>query len=130
MFTPRTAMSEADLQPDQAGCGAEIVRALQLASGARADGDQVRCGRSRSVRTIAGTRMRAIQQFTPAVLAEVIRRQPPSEGRTALAWQVAVGAAIARATTVQLADGVLTVTAKDPRWVADVEASRSIVLVR
>jgi len=74
--------------------------------------------------------MRAIQQFTPAVLAEVIRRQPPSEGRTMLAWQVAVGAAIARATTVQLADGVLTVTAKDPRWVADVEASRSIVLTR
>jgi len=72
--------------------------------------------------------MRAIQQFTPAVLAEVIRRQPPSEGRTTLAWQVAVGAAIARATSVQLIDGVLTVTAKDPRWVADVEASRGVVL--
>src|SRR4051794_41844712 len=75
-------------------------------------------------------RMRAIQQFTPAVLAEVIRRQPPSQGRTTLAWQVAVGAAIARATSVQLADGVLTVTAKDPRWVADVEAARAIVLGR
>ena len=74
--------------------------------------------------------MRAIQQFTPNVLAEVIRRQPPSEGRTTLAWQVAVGAAIARATSVQLVDGVLTVTAKDPRWVADVEASRSVVLGR
>ena len=74
--------------------------------------------------------MRAIQQFTPNVLAEVIRRQPPSEGRTTLAWQVAVGAAIARATSVQLADGVLTVTAKDPRWVADVESSRGVVLGR
>jgi len=74
--------------------------------------------------------MRAIQQFTPNVLAEVIRRQPASEARTTLAWQVAVGAAIARATSVQLADGVLTVTAKDPRWVADVEASRGVVLGR
>jgi len=74
--------------------------------------------------------MRAIQQFTPAVLAEVIRRQPPSDGRTTLAWQVAVGAAIARATSVQLADGVLTVTAKDPRWLTDVEASRGVVLGR
>ncbi len=74
--------------------------------------------------------MRAIQQFTPNVLAEVIRRQPPSEGRTTLAWQVAVGAAIARATTVQLTDGVLTVTASDRRWVADVEASRGVVLGR
>jgi len=73
--------------------------------------------------------MRPIQQFTPAVLAEVIRRQPPSEGRTRLAWQVAVGAAIARATSVQLADGVLTVTAKDPRWVADIDAS-GVVLGR
>jgi len=124
------ALSGADSQPDQAGCRAEIVRTLPFPSGARVDGVQVRCGPSRSVRTLAGTRMRAIQQFTPAVLAEVIRRQPPSEGRTMLAWQIAVGAAIARATTVQLADGVLTVTAKDPRWVADVEASRSIVLTR
>jgi len=81
------------------------------------------------VRTLANTRMRPIQQFTPAVLAEVIRRQPPSEGRTTLAWQVAVGAAIARATSVRLADGVLTVTAKDPRWVADIDAS-GIVLGR
>jgi predicted nucleic acid-binding Zn ribbon protein len=74
--------------------------------------------------------MRPIQQLTPNVLAEVIRRQPPSEGRTALAWQVAVGAAIARATSVHLEDGVLTVSAKDPHWVADVEASRTVVLDR
>jgi len=89
----------------------------------------VHCGPGASVRTLQGV-MRAIQQFTPNVLAEVIRRQPPSDARTTLAWQVAVGAAIARATTVQLADGVLSVTAKDPRWVADVEASRGVVLGR
>jgi predicted nucleic acid-binding Zn ribbon protein len=86
--------------------------------------------RGGDVRAYTRRVMRAIQQFAPNVLAEVIRRQPPSEGRTTLAWQVAVGAAIARATSVQLADGVLTVTAQDPRWVADVEASRGVVLGR
>src|SRR3954467_127966 len=74
--------------------------------------------------------MRAIQQFTPNVLAEVIRRQPPSQGRTTLAWQVAVGAAIARATSVQLADGGRTVTSKVPRGVSAVGAARAIVLGR
>ena len=47
-----------------------------------------------------------------------------------LAWQVAVGAALARATTVRLADGVLTVRAADPRWVTEIEAARDTVLRR
>ena len=60
-------------------------------------------------------RMRPIQQLTPSVLAAVIRRQPHSDGRTMLAWQIAVGPQLARATTVRLADRVLTVGASDPR---------------
>ena len=74
--------------------------------------------------------MLPIQRLTSSVLNEIIRRQPPSEGRTAFAWQLAVGAAIARATTVRLADGVMTVTASDERWVTEVEAARDIVLRR
>ena len=74
--------------------------------------------------------MQPIQHFTPAVLAAIIRRQPPSDGRTALAWQIAVGAALARATTVRLADGVLTVRAADSRWVTEIEAARDTVLRR
>jgi hypothetical protein len=74
--------------------------------------------------------MEPIQQFTPSVLAEVIRRQPPSDGRTMLAWQIAVGTKLARATSVRLADRVLTVSAADPRWVTEIEAARDIVLRR
>jgi predicted nucleic acid-binding Zn ribbon protein len=74
--------------------------------------------------------MHPIQHFTPAVLAAVIRRQPPSDGRTALAWQIAVGAALARATTVRLVDGILTVRAADSRWVTEIEAARDTVLRR
>ncbi len=53
--------------------------------------------------------MLPIQQLSAGVLADVIRRQPSSPARTALAWQLAVGPALARATTVALCDGVLTV---------------------
>ena len=71
-----------------------------------------------------------IQRLTSSVLGEIIRRQPPSDGRTAFAWQVAVGPALARATTVRLTDAVLTVSASDARWVTEVEAARDIVLRR
>ena len=74
--------------------------------------------------------MLPIQQLTPAILGEIIRRQPPSEGRTRFAWQIAVGAALARATTVRLADGVLIVSASDQRWVTEIRAARDIVLRR
>jgi predicted nucleic acid-binding Zn ribbon protein len=74
--------------------------------------------------------MLPIQQLTPSVLAEIIRRQPPSDGRTRFAWQIAVGAALARATTVRLADGVLIVSASDLRWVTEIKAARDIVLRR
>ena len=87
-----------------------------------------RCSEIRSVRTLDG--MQPIQQFTPSVLAEVIRRQPASEGRTTIAWQIAVGAKLARATSVRLTDRVLTVSASDSRWVTEIEAAREIVLRR
>jgi predicted nucleic acid-binding Zn ribbon protein len=74
--------------------------------------------------------MLPIQQLTPSVLSEIIRRQPQSEGRTRVAWQIAVGAALARATTVRLADGVLIVSAPDARWVTEIKAARDIVLRR
>jgi hypothetical protein len=74
--------------------------------------------------------MERVQQFAPAILAEILRRQPPSDARTAFAWQVAVGTAVARATTVRLDKGRLTVTATDPRWIAEIERAREPVLHR
>ncbi len=71
-----------------------------------------------------------IQHFSAGVLAEVIRRQPSSPGRTALAWQIAVGPALARATTVELSEGVLTVHSSDARWTLEITRARDIVLRR
>jgi len=70
------------------------------------------------------------QSFAPAVLAEIIRRQPASKERTTFAWSVAVGPALARATTVELRDTTLVVTARDARWSKEVERAKDTILAR
>jgi predicted nucleic acid-binding Zn ribbon protein len=70
-----------------------------------------------------------LQNFSTGVLAEIIRRQPASKERTAFAWQLAVGPALARSPTAELGEtGVLTVRAADPRWVREIERARDTVL--
>jgi len=71
-----------------------------------------------------------IQTFSSGVLAELVRRQPASPARTSFAWQIAVGPALARMTTVELIGGVLHVRARDPRWLKDVRDLRQQVLLR
>jgi predicted nucleic acid-binding Zn ribbon protein len=68
-----------------------------------------------------------IQSFSSGVLAEIVRRQPASKERTNFAWQLAVGQALARATTVELKDGVLTVRALDQRWTREIERARTSI---
>jgi hypothetical protein len=70
----------------------------------------------------------AIQDFSTGVLAEILRRQPSSPGRTNLAWQLTVGPALARVTTVELSDGVLAVHSTDERWTREIRRSRTLVL--
>ena len=74
--------------------------------------------------------MLPIQQFASGVLAEIIRRQPPSQERTAFAWQVAAGAALARTSSVELSDGVLTVRARDARWAREIERAADTIVMR
>ena len=74
--------------------------------------------------------MLPLNTFATGVLAEVIRRQPASAARTTFAWSVAVGPAIARATTVELRDGILAVTAKDPRWAQEIQRSAETIVNR
>jgi predicted nucleic acid-binding Zn ribbon protein len=74
--------------------------------------------------------MQAFQSFAAGVIAEVIRRQPPSPERTAFAWSVAAGPAMARAARVDARDGVLVVTAKDARWAREIGRSRDMLLER
>jgi predicted nucleic acid-binding Zn ribbon protein len=74
--------------------------------------------------------MQALQSFAPAVLAELIRRQPPSPERTAFAWSVAVGPALARVTSVEMRNQNLIVSARDVQWARELERSRETILLR
>jgi predicted nucleic acid-binding Zn ribbon protein len=72
----------------------------------------------------------SLHQFAPAVLAEIIRRQPASKERTAFAWSVAVGPALARVTTVELRGRTLVATARDGRWAREIDRARETILAR
>ena len=72
--------------------------------------------------------MRSIQAFSGSVLAEIIRRQPPSPARTQLAWQLAVGPTLARVTSVDMEGTTLRVRARDPRWLKEIDYARGAIL--
>jgi predicted nucleic acid-binding Zn ribbon protein len=72
----------------------------------------------------------ALQSFAPAVLAEIVRRQPASKGRTEFAWAIAVGPALARATTVELRNHNMIVCARDVQWARELERARDTILPR
>jgi predicted nucleic acid-binding Zn ribbon protein len=72
--------------------------------------------------------MRSIQTFAGGVLADLVRRQPPSAGRTNFAWQLAVGPALARATSVELEGTVLTIRSTDPRWLKEIDRAKPAIL--
>jgi hypothetical protein len=72
--------------------------------------------------------MRPIQTFAGGVLAEIVRRQPPSAARTAFAWELAVGPSLARVTSVEMKGTTLRVASADPRWLKEIERARGIIL--
>jgi predicted nucleic acid-binding Zn ribbon protein len=71
-----------------------------------------------------------LQTFAAGVLADVIRRQPPSPSRTTFAWSVAAGPVMARAAAVESRDGVLIVSPKDTRWAREIERASPTLLAR
>ena len=73
--------------------------------------------------------MQALQSFAPAVLAEIIRRQP-RPGAHDFAWSVAVGPALARVTTVELRNRNMIVCARDVQWARELERARDTILPR
>jgi hypothetical protein len=74
--------------------------------------------------------MRPIQSFSGGVLADIIRRQPPSPARTTFAWQLVVGSTLARVTSVEMDGTTLQVTAADPRWLREIDRARATLLPR
>ena len=74
--------------------------------------------------------MQPLRQFAPALIADVVRRQPPSPARTTFAWQVVVGPALARTANVELVQGTLYVRATDARWATELHRAEPAVLER
>ncbi|MGH9314847.1 MAG: DciA family protein [Vicinamibacterales bacterium] len=66
----------------------------------------------------------------PDTVSAVLARQPLTPGKIAFAWQMAVGPALARATSVEYESGVLRVSSGDRRWMREVERSRAVILGR
>jgi predicted nucleic acid-binding Zn ribbon protein len=72
-----------------------------------------------------------VQHVTPAVLIELLRRQPLSPAKVRFAWEAAAGRALARATTAELdAAGRLHVRTSSAAWAREVKRSRALLLER
>lgn len=75
--------------------------------------------------------MESLQSLVPSVVIDLLRQGPLSSAKLELAWRVAVGNVLARATDVRLAPpGTVLVTARDERWRAELQRSRRVILAR
>jgi len=74
--------------------------------------------------------MHGLGTLPALVLPALLARAPLTPEKVTFVWGLAVGAAIARATTATLADTVLTVRTSEPAWEREVERSRTLILAR
>jgi hypothetical protein len=74
--------------------------------------------------------MHGLGTLPALVLPALLARAPLTQEKVTFVWGLAVGAAIARATTASLADTVLTIRTSDPAWEREVERSRALILAR
>jgi len=74
--------------------------------------------------------MRPASSILASVLPALLEHTPLTPEKTAFAWRTVVGDAVARATRVNLSDGVLWVTADDQRWLREVTQARETILPR
>lgn len=74
--------------------------------------------------------MRPASSILASVLPALLEHTPLSPEKTEFVWRTVVGDAVARATRVNLSNGVLWVTADDQRWLREVNAARDTILAR
>ena len=74
--------------------------------------------------------MRPASSILASVLPVLLERTPLTAEKTAFAWRTVVGDAVARATRVNLSNGVLWVSADDQRWLREVDLARGSILPR
>jgi predicted nucleic acid-binding Zn ribbon protein len=67
----------------------------------------------------------------PSAVRTILQKGPMSPGKLRLAWRVAVGSALDRATTVNMLDhGTVEVTVEDAAWRREVKRSQDMILSR
>ena len=70
-------------------------------------------------------------QVMPGVVADVIRKAPLTDDKVSFAWRLAVGPAVAKATSVRLgSDGTLYLRADSPAWLDGVRQSVGLIRSR
>jgi Dna[CI] antecedent, DciA len=74
--------------------------------------------------------VRPIHHAEPGALVELLRGTPLSPGKVGFAWRTAVGPAVERVTSVQLAGRVLVVETSGPQWAREVTRSADVILTR
>jgi hypothetical protein len=71
-----------------------------------------------------------VQQVMPAALASVLRLAPLTPEKVAFAWRTAVGAAVDRATSVELRGSTLAVVVKSEQWRHEIGRSSALIRTR
>jgi hypothetical protein len=71
-----------------------------------------------------------LQQFMPAALASTLRRAPLTPDKVAFAWRSAVGAAVDRASVVELRGATLVVAVKSDEWRQEIARSSALIRSR
>jgi hypothetical protein len=71
-----------------------------------------------------------LQLVMPAALASVLRQAPLSPEKVSFAWRTAVGAAIDRASTVELKGATLAVSVKTDEWRLEIVRSAPLIRAR
>ena len=74
--------------------------------------------------------MKPVAAAVPGAVAELLRDAPLSDGKISLAWKVAVGPAVDRATAVKLDGTVLLVDVASAQWAREIKRSTGLILPR
>jgi hypothetical protein len=74
--------------------------------------------------------VRPLSHAIPAVLADILRTAPLSDGKVSFAWRAAVGPTLERVTDVKLVQRMLIVETASPQWSHEIMRSSPLILRR
>jgi hypothetical protein len=79
---------------------------------------------------VYGSDVIPLQHVIPGALASALRRAPLSPEKVAFAWRTAVGAAVDRASAIELRGATLAVSVKSHEWQHEVARSTTLIRAR